>query len=286
MFSSDSSTGKQGPAGPAGPVGPKGDTGPVGPGGETVLNLEQVLADPVLTEKLMKVLVNDSQNRFKGPKGDQGLKGDTGSQGAKGDTGTPGAKGDTGSPGAKGDKGDKGDKGETGTFSLEQIVGSALAPEVKSSFFETISKDTRFKGPKGDTGAVGPAGSITNIDGVANQLLSDPNFTGKIGNGVLSRTDFNTFKEGDYTPLKTDFNTLKNNVEQNYLRASSADSSWWNTQLKNNFNSYNKPEIKNNSEKNHQHMFGIIFIQKVTVMIRLQRKLKQILNMLNQMQQR
>ena len=265
MFSSDSSTGKQGPTGPTGPTGPPG---PQGLKGETVFNLEQVLADPVLTEKLMKVLVNDSQNRFKGQKGDKGDKGDTGLAGAKGDkgdtgaAGTKGDKGDTGAAGAKGDKGDtgaagtKGDKGDTGTFSLQQIVGSALAPEVRSNFFDTIATDTRFKGPVGQVGPTGPPGNIENIDNAVTALLRNSTFTNSIGQGVLSRTDFNTFKSDDYEKLKTNYNEFKTDVTQNYLKASSANSSWWNTQLKSNFDLYNKPEIKNDPEKSSPYVWN------------------------------
>jgi hypothetical protein len=67
-----------------------------------VLDLNTVLDNPTLTQKLLTALANDSQKRFvgnQGPAGSTGPKGDTGQQGVKGDTGPQGlqgAKGDTG----------------------------------------------------------------------------------------------------------------------------------------------------------------------------------------------
>jgi len=241
MFSSDSSTGKQGPAGsqglkgdtgptgpqglkgdtgPAGSQGLKGDTGPAGPQGlkgDTVLNLEQVLSDPVLTEKLMKVLVNDSQNRFKGSKGD---------------------KGETG---AKGDKGDKGPSGES-ILNLASILSNQTD---KTNLLKLFKEDTSFVGPIGPKGDTGPSGSVANINDLATQLLGNQTFTNSINTGIFKTSDFNTFKDSDYTPLKTDYNSFKNDVQNNYVKAT--NSTWWNTQLKTNFNLYKKDEPTNDN---------------------------------------
>jgi hypothetical protein len=256
IFSSESSTGPAGPQGlkgdtgsqgPKGDTGPqglkgdtglqgsKGDTGPAGPQGlkgETVLNLEQVLSDPVLTEKLMKVLVNDSQNRFKGPKGDTGAKGD---------------KGDKGDKGAAGDKGDKGD---SGTYSLEQIFSSGLSPEVTAKFINTIANDPqkRFRGDIGPIGPTGPSGSIANISELATRLLGNDIFKTGISGGIVKTTDFDN--------LSNNFNSFKTDVTNNYLKSGTADSSWWNTQLQANFGLYNKPEIKNDLTKSSPYVWN------------------------------
>ena len=274
LFSSESKAGSTGPIGPIGPIGP---SGPKGDSGDTVLNLSQVLADPVLTEKLMNVLVNDSQNRFKGQTGaigPSGVKGDTGAigpsgaigpAGVKGDTGAigpSGVKGDTGAIGPSGvkgdtgDKGDKGDRGDTGTFSLEQVVGSALAPEVRANFFNTISSDTRFKGPTGPTGPTGPSGSVSNIGDLSRDLLGNPSFVSGISGGIVKTTDFNT--------LNTDFTNFKSEVKSDYLKASASDADWWNTQLKANYTLYDKPEIKSNSEKSSAYVWNNFYTRKET----------------------
>ena len=238
MFSSDSSTGKQGltgqigptgsqgpigPIGPAGPQGLKGDTGPAGPQGlkgDTVLNLEQVLSDPVLTEKLMKVLVNDSQNRFKGPTG------------STGPTGTTGPTGPTGPSGPSGEA----------ILNLSSILSSQTD---KTNLLKIFKEDSSFIGPTGPTGPTGPSGSVANISDLATQLVSNQTFKDGINSGIFKTSDFNSFKESEYTPLKTDYNNFKTDVQTNYVKAVS--SSWWNTQLKSNFNLYKPNEPTNDN---------------------------------------
>jgi hypothetical protein len=82
-----------------------------------VLDLNIVLSDTTLTQKLLTVLASDSQKRFVGPQGSQGP---TGPQGTKGDIGLQGIKGDTGLQGIKGDTGLQGIKGDTGTAGVSQ----------------------------------------------------------------------------------------------------------------------------------------------------------------------
>ena len=165
----------------------------------------------------MKVLINDSQNRFKGPKGD---------------------------------KGEKGDKGDSGTYSLEQIFSSGLSPEVTAKFINTIANDPqkRFRGDIGPTGPTGPSGSIANVSELATQILGDDKFKTGISGGIVKTTDFDN--------LSNNFNSFKTDVTNNYLKSGTADSTWWNTQLQANFGLYNKPEIKNDSTKSSPYVWN------------------------------
>jgi len=127
-----------------------------------VLDLNTVLADVTLTQKLLTALANDSQKRFVGPqgvKGDtglQGIKGDTGLQGIKGDTGSQGIKGDTGSQGIKGDTGLQGPAGVKGDTGLQGPAGPAGVKGDTGS--QGIKGDTGLQGIKGDTGLQGQVG--------------------------------------------------------------------------------------------------------------------------------
>ena len=105
--------------------------------------------------------------------------------------------------------------------------------------------DGSFIGPQGPKGEKGEMGTITNLDDVAKQLLQSQTFTSSIGNGVLSVADFNNFKSDDYSPLKTDYNVFKKDVQDNYVKAT--NSTWWNTQLKTNFNLYKPNEPTNDN---------------------------------------
>jgi hypothetical protein len=114
----------------------------------------------------MKVLINDSQNRFKGPKGD---------------------------------------KGDSGTYSLEQIFSSGLSPEVTAKFINTIANDPqkRFRGDIGPTGPTGPSGSIANISELATRLLGEDEFKRGISGGIVKTTDFDNLSN-NFNSFKTD----------------------------------------------------------------------------------
>ena len=131
-----------------------------------VLDLNTVLADPTLTQKLLTALASDS--RFIGP---QGIQGQIGSQGSKGDTGPQGlqgSKGDTGPTGlqgAKGDTGPQGTKGDTGPQGLQGVKGDTGPQGLQG--LQGTKGDTGpqglqglqgLQGTKGDTGPTGPQG--------------------------------------------------------------------------------------------------------------------------------
>lgn len=229
-------TGPQGPKGDTGPQGPKGDTGPQGPKGDTgptgdkIINFEQLITDPVLVDKLLTILANDTQSRFKGPKGE------TGQQGPKGETGQ------------------QGPKGETGTFKLEEILNSSFDPDIRANFFSTIASDPRFVGPTGPTGPTGPSGSINNISELSQQLLNDETFKTKITGGIVKTTDFND--------LKNNFDNFQNDVKTNYIKLGSADSTWWNTQLKGNYTLYDS--VKNDTTKASSYVWNNFYNKNET----------------------
>ena len=224
IFSSDNTSGSPGSTGPIGPTGPKG---------ETILNLNQVLADPALTKKLLDVFVTDV--RFKGVTGPAGTQGSQGSQGERGPVGIQGSQGERGPTGLQGSQGSQGPTGPRGEFT--QILGSNIDDTALAIFKNALVNDTqkRFIGPTGATGAQGPSGTITNMNDLVAQLKTNSsdgtNWVSTLTNGAFASKD-------DVVDLGTRFNNLNTNVETNYVQKSTANSDWWLKQLSGTYVNY------------------------------------------------
>jgi len=114
-----------------------------------VLDLNTVLADPILTEKLLTALANDSQKRFVGNQGPTGSSGPAGSTGSTGPTGPTGPKGDTGSTGPTGPTGPKGDTGPQGPEGSSQD----LSAYIRMNMYKPIFDSTQYVNSKVENGA-------------------------------------------------------------------------------------------------------------------------------------
>ena len=165
IFSSEGPQGPQGPQGAQGiqgQQGPPGSPGSPGPKGETVLSLNDVLSDPVLTQKLIDTFIQDARFR-----GQTGSKGDTGLQGSQGLQGLQGLQGETGQ---KGDTGLQGSKGDTGLQGLQGLRG------------ETGPKgDTGIQGIQGPIGPAGPTLNPSDIPTIGNNLAGNQTFLNSLG---------------------------------------------------------------------------------------------------------
>lgn len=223
IFSSDTSSSSPGP------------TGPTGPKGETILNLNQVLADPALTKKLLDVFVTDA--RFKGVTGPAGIQGERGPTGAQGLQGLQGLQGPTGAQGLQGAQGAQGAEGPTGPRGeFSQIIGSNIDDTALDIFKNALVNDTqkRFIGPTGATGAQGPTGTITNMNDLIDKLKTNTdgtNWITTLSNGAFASTTALNNLEGK-------FNNLNTNIETNYIQKATANSDWWLKQLSGTYVNY------------------------------------------------
>ena len=143
-----------------------------------VLDLNTVLADPTLTQKLLTALASDS--RFIGP---QGIQGQVGLQGVKGDTGPQGiqgVKGDTGPQGLQGAKGDTGPQG------LQGATGDTGPTGLQGAKWDTWPQG--LQGPSGTTQDLSIYTKLSQLNNLNPTIFSINSNTSYPDGGGVQRT--------------------------------------------------------------------------------------------------